>query len=79
MTLSKEQIKMLLSVVACTSDDTLDCDSCFDYVAQFVETKLTGRTLCESMKLVQSHLENCPCCQDEFQALLAAMSEVEKK
>jgi predicted anti-sigma-YlaC factor YlaD len=37
--------------------------------------KLAGLNLCESMKLVQNHLENCPCCQDEFEALLAALSE----
>ena len=76
MTLNEEQIQMLLSVVASASEDELDCDGCFSYVAQFVETKLAGRTLCESMKLVESHLGNCPCCEDEFQALKAAMEEV---
>ncbi|QEG23817.1 hypothetical protein [Mariniblastus fucicola] len=78
MTLSKEQIQTLLKVVANSSDDSLDCDRCFGYVAQFVETKLAGMGLCESMKLVQSHLENCPCCKDEFEALLAAISEVDE-
>lgn len=76
MTLSLEQLKKLLSVVANTSDDSLNCDACFAKVAQFVEVELAGRGLCESMKLVQSHLANCPCCKDEFEALLAAMSEV---
>jgi hypothetical protein len=78
MTLSKEQIQTLLKVVAVTSDDSMDCDGCFNNVAQFVETKLKGLDLCESMKLVKTHLENCPCCQDEFEALLAAMSGVEE-
>lgn len=75
MTLSKEQIKGLLSLVASTSDDRLDCDECFGQVAQFAEAKMAGLGLCESMKLVQTHLENCPCCKDEFEALLSAMSE----
>ena len=76
MKLTREQIEILLKAVANTSDDPLNCDHCFNYAAQFVETKLTGKTLCESMKLLQNHLENCDCCEREFQALLAAMSEV---
>jgi len=75
MTLSKEQIKFLLSVVADTSDDCLSCDDCFGYVAQFVEAQLSGVGLCESMKLVQAHLSNCPCCRNEFEALLKALCE----
>lgn len=76
MTLSLEQIKTLLSIVATTSDDSLDCDDCFSKVAQFVEVELAGLDLCESMSLVKTHLKNCPCCKDEFEALLAAMSAV---
>lgn len=75
MSLSKEQVKKLLSVIAQTSDDSLDCDSCFRYVSQFVEGKLAGLTPCESMQLVESHLANCPCCKDEFEALLTALAE----
>ena len=67
---------MLLSVVASTSDDSLDCDSCFRYMSQFVDSKLVGLTLCESMQMVESHLANCPCCKDEFEALLTALAEV---
>lgn len=78
MTLTFDQIKNLLSFVAVTTDDTLDCDDCFSHVAQFAETKLSGLGVSESMKLVQTHLENCPCCKDEFQALLAAMAEVDE-
>ena len=76
MVLNKEQIEILLSVVSSASNDELDCEGCFNYVAQFVETKLAGRTLCESMKLVEEHLANCSCCEDEFQALKAAIEEV---
>lgn len=75
MPISSLQIDTLLTLVATTSDDVLDCDGCFDHVSQFVETKLANRTLSESMQLVQQHLENCPCCQDEFEALLTAMSQ----
>jgi len=77
MSLSTDQVKNLLNVVAGASDDSLDCDGCFRDVAQFAETKLVGVTLCESTQLVQAHLENCLCCQDEFEALLTAIKETD--
>lgn len=76
MSLSKEQIETLLKVVAITSDDALDCEGCFGKVAEFAEAKLMNSSLCEAMEAVANHLQNCPCCQDEFEALLAAMAEV---
>lgn len=78
MALSKEQVKILLSLVAGVTDDDMDCDGCFGEVAQFAEVKLAGLSLCESMKAVQAHLDNCPCCEDEFEALLAALVAVGK-
>ncbi len=54
----------------------MDCDECFGKIAEFADAKLAGRSLNESMLVVQEHLENCPCCRDEFQALLAAMTGV---
>ena len=66
----------MLGLVASTTDDSLDCDGCFGHVAQFIEMKLSGLGIGESMKVVQTHLENCPCCKDEFEALLAAMTAV---
>jgi len=76
MPLSKQQISTLVSLVVATSDDSMDCDGCFGKIAEFADAKLAGRSLNESMLVVQNHLENCPCCQDEFQALLAAMTGV---
>lgn len=76
MSLSKEQINGMLGLVAGTTDDSLDCDGCYGHVAEFIEVKLSGLDLDESMKLVETHLENCPCCKDEFEALLAAMNAV---
>lgn len=77
MTISRDQISTLLNLVVGTSQDSLDCDGCLDHVSQFVETQLEGLNLCESMNAVKQHLENCPCCQDEFEALLRAMKEVD--
>ena len=73
MSLSNEQIKSLIEVVASTTDDQLDCDGCYDQIAEFADTQLAGLSLSDAMKAVESHLANCPCCKDEYETLLAAL------
>ncbi len=77
MPLSKQQIDTLLTLVVNSSADAMECDGCLVNVAQFAEAELMGASLCESMKKVQTHLRNCPCCNDEYEALLAALEFVE--
>ena len=77
MPLSKDQISTLLSMVAGTTEDDMSCDGCFAHVAQFVETELAGTELDESMLKIRNHMKNCPCCTDEYNALMEAMSALE--
>ena len=77
MPLSKDQISKLLSLVATTTEDQISCDGCFEHVAQFVEAELAGADLCDSMKLIKNHMQNCPCCKDEYNALMEAMASLE--
>lgn len=76
MSLSSPQIKALLSLVANATEDDVCCDDCSDHVAQFAETELAGLSPCDSMKKIRNHMQNCPCCNDEFNALIAALREV---
>ena len=76
MSLSKQQIEALLGLISSTSDDALGCECCFERLAEFADAELTGRNLCEAMKAVRRHIESCPCCADEFQALLVALKGV---
>lgn len=76
MPLSKQQIDTLLTLVVNSTDDFMSCDGCLVNVAQFAESELMGASLCESMTKVQTHLKNCPCCNDEYQALLEALKSI---
>ena len=73
MPLSKQQITTLLTLVDNATHDDMSCDGCYTHVAQFAEAELQGTTLCESLQKVQNHMRNCPCCKDEFNALIAAL------
>ena len=77
MPLSKEQIQILLTLVAGSTPDEMSCDGCMDNIAQFAEAELTGLSLCDSMKKVQNHLRNCPCCTDEYNAMLTALNSLQ--
>ena len=76
MPLSKDQISTLLSLVAGSTEDEISCDGCFDHVAQFVETELAAAELSDSMLLIQNHMKNCPCCNDEYNALKLSLIHI---
>ncbi len=78
MSLGPEQIQMLVNAVASTEPDPLDCDSCYEQIAEFAELNLAGKTLPEAMHAVSAHLRNCPCCQNEYEILLEALSALEE-
>lgn len=78
MPLSKEQVSSLLGLVASTKPDAIDCDGCFDHMAEFAELELAGRKVPEALQAIERHLEQCPCCKDEFDALIAGLQELQE-
>ncbi len=73
MALSKEQISSLLQMVSAATEDTVDCDGCFDHMAEFADTELKGRETPEALRAVENHLRQCTCCKDEYQTLLEGL------
>lgn len=74
MPLSKKEVATLLGMVAGTETDTMDCDGCFQHMAEFAELELAGREIPDALKAIQRHLEQCPCCKDEFSALVVGLN-----
>ena len=77
MALSEAQISNLLEMVAVVESDELDCDGCVERIAEFADLHLTAREIPDAMQAVKTHLEQCPCCQDEFKALLNGLAAIE--
>lgn len=75
--LSKEQIQILLGLISTTESDKVNCDECFGQIGEYAEMALEGRELSEGMQAIQRHLEQCPCCKGEYEALLDALRELE--
>lgn len=70
MPISKDQMKTLLSLVAATRPDDMDCDGCLDRVAEYAELELGSLEIPAALQAVERHLEQCPCCEDEYRMLL---------
>ena len=73
MALSEEQIANLMGMIATSQADELDCDGCFKQLSVFVEAELASREIPEALRAVETHLEQCKCCQDEYNALLEGL------
>jgi hypothetical protein len=70
--------KMFLRELAETREEEIGCDECFEQVDRFIEMELSGLSAAEAMPLVQLHLETCPECHEEFEALLRALRATEE-
>jgi len=77
MTLDLDTLKQMAREIITTRPDEIGCDECFEQLDRFVEMELAGKNAAEAMPLVQDHLERCPDCREEFEALLAALRALE--
>jgi hypothetical protein len=66
-------LKHMARGIMTTRPDEIDCTECFEQVDQFVELTLAGKNAAEALPLVEDHLNRCPGCREEFEALLAAL------
>lgn len=77
MILKLATLKRLVGMVLATEDEEMTCDECFAYVDHFAELTLAGKDADEAYPLVQAHLNRCPDCRAEFEALLDAIRALE--
>ena len=75
MKLTKEHIKALARLTLATRPKELNCDEWLDRVARFAELKAADKPVPEELALVADHLEVCPDCAEEFQALKRALED----
>jgi hypothetical protein len=78
MSLTKDQINTLIGMIDSVESDELDCDGCFGKMAEFAELHLASREIPEALSAVEKHMQQCPCCKDEFKALLNGLRAIEE-
>jgi hypothetical protein len=75
--LEVDEVQRLVRQVLQTRPMEIDCDECLEQLDRFVEMSLAGRNAAQALPLVQQHLEQCDCCQEEFRALLSVLSSLD--
>jgi hypothetical protein len=50
------------------------CDECFDRLDEFVELELAGFDVDAAIPGLRAHLEGCPACREEHDALVSLVS-----
>ena len=69
---SREQLALLARLVAETAPEEINCEEVLDRIAAFLESH-RGEPLPPELATIHQHLEICPECREEFEALLRAV------
>ena len=69
---TRAQLEELLRVVAATEPEEIDCEELLASVGAYLESRAPGGELPRELELVAQHLEVCPDCREEYEALVAA-------
>ncbi len=76
---TREQLRELLRVVAATRPQEIDCEEFLARVATYLPAFEAGQALPPELEVVAQHLEVCPECSEEFDALVAAHKDLEEE
>ncbi|OGO43806.1 MAG: hypothetical protein A2Z04_03075 [Chloroflexi bacterium RBG_16_57_9] len=70
MKVTQDWVDQLLNAVLATRDIEIACSACFEVLDQFVDLQVAGTNSKEILSHVQQHLDQCPDCYEEYEALL---------
>ena len=79
MILNPETLKKMIVILTNTHPQEITCDECYDEIDHFAEIELVGKSAAEAMPLVQDHLDRCPDCKEEYEALMSALKFMEEE
>ncbi len=78
MALSTDSLRQIVAMSLATADTEMSCGECDLEVDRFAEMTLAGLDAAEALPIVEEHLERCPCCHLEFEALMDALRAAER-
>jgi len=68
-----EEFQKLLKMIANTKEVEFSCDDVYHLLDQYSEAVVQGKNAEELMPLVEHHIDICPDCREEFEALLRVL------
>ncbi len=73
MNQSEDRMRKLIEQIALTQERELDCGEVFAVLDQYTEAIIAGGDVQEQFALVMQHLQLCPDCLEEYEALLSVL------
>jgi hypothetical protein len=77
--LRDEVVLKFLSVLEKARADDLSCDDLYTRLDEFVETQVKSKDADKIMPLIREHLDICPDCCEEYEALLNVLENTQEK
>ena len=68
--MTREQVGSLVKMLGLTRDREFNCSECLQHVSEFAECQLANKPVAEVLASVEQHLELCPECREEYEALM---------
>ena len=75
--MNREFWQKVARAIARTQPDKIGCKECFEELDRYAELAREGKPAEELMPRVKDHLERCADCREEYEALRAALREIE--
>jgi hypothetical protein len=73
-----EQTAMMIRGILTADGEALGCEDCFELLDRCADLIEAGQDIAEFYPAVKKHLDDCECCKEEFEGLLAAMDAVQQ-
>ena len=66
-------MEKMLKALAVSEEEGISCEDVFAVLDEFVEAVQRGENVLLFMPLVRKHLDVCPSCREEYEALLETL------
>ena len=74
MAITYKQVTNLLASIVSAVPDQLNCDGCYELIAELADAESRGDELSTALEAVRIHLTQCPCCAYEYETMLEAIA-----
>lgn len=75
MAMTSDQAKKMLRMIENTQEEELSCDEVFGLLDVYAEMALRGEDVTEHLPLVKHHLDMCPDCREEYEAVMRILEK----
>lgn len=77
--LSNEAVLKFLRILESVREEEASCDEVYAKIDEYVETEVDKKDAAQLMPLVREHLDLCPECCEEYEALLDVLEKTSKE